>query len=71
MSSRLNTTRWNVPIMFGPTNTSWFGTNVVSPSYHMDYSDTYQGSAPSTPVTAGLLPDWWVTFDDAPARIEV
>jgi hypothetical protein len=71
MSFAANTTRWNVPIMFGPTNTSWFHTNVVSPSYHMSYSDTYQGSAPSDLVTAGLLPEWWVTFDDVPTRIEL
>lgn len=71
MSFAAANTRWNVPTMFDPTNTSYYGTNVVSPQYHLPDSDTYQGSAPSNPVTDDLLPDWWVTFDDAPTRIEV
>jgi hypothetical protein len=71
MAFGLDNTRWNMPTMFAPTNISYCGTNGVPPNYHLSDSDTYQGSAPSNQVTVDLLPEWWVTFDDCPTKIEV
>ena len=67
----VNNTVWNYPNWADDDVENAWGLNVVSPQYGGSPFHTNQGVAPANLITKNLLPDWWATIEDEPARLVV